>query len=191
MKKNTKEHIIEIGMDLISKKGYGNVGLKEILEKSGVPKGSFYYYFKSKEDFGVHVVEQYSIDSTQLIKSYLLDTSRSPLERLMTFFKDTRDVYTQKDFSEGCLLGNCSLELGDLNRNISNQVIIGMGQWQDLFEQCIREGQEDQSIANQTDAKVLADFIFNSWEGALLRMKVNKTITPINDFVIVINQLLT
>ena len=190
MKKNTKEHIIEIGMDLISKKGYGNVGLKEILDKSGVPKGSFYYYFKSKEDFGVHVVNQYSSDSISLLKGYLQDTSQAPFERLMTFFEEIRSVYIQKDFSEGCLLGNCSLELGDINRNISEKIMLGLGQWQDLFEQCLLEGQKDGSITNQTDSSILAGFMLNSWEGALMRMKVSKTITPLDDFILIIEQLL-
>ena len=67
MKTETIDGILEIGADLILKNGYNNVGLNKILETANIPKGSFYYYFKSKEDFGIQVIKYYSENSAWLI----------------------------------------------------------------------------------------------------------------------------
>ena len=191
MEKSIGNQIVQIGIELIRKKGYNHVGLQEILATAKVPKGSFYYYFKSKEDFGIKVIEQYSKNSLKILLTYVEDTSKPSKERMISFFTDMRGVYKEKGFSEGCLLGNCSLELSDLNENFAGVISKELNQWQLVFEECIAEGQKDKSILNQTNAQVLGGFVLNSWEGALLRMKADKTIKALDDFIEIIHQLLS
>lgn len=183
MKTETIDNILEIGTDLILKNGYNNVGLNKILQTANIPKGSFYYYFKSKEDFGIQVIKFYSENSLTFLKSYLTDTSKSPKERIITFFEDMQNVYADKHFKEGCLLGNCSLELSDMSEAFSNSVANELNKWQDCFELCIKEGQDSNTIKKEESAKDMSDFILTTWEGSLLRMKSSKNTDSISTFI--------
>ena len=183
MKTETIDNILEIGTDLILKNGYNNVGLNKILQTANIPKGSFYYYFKSKEDFGIQVIKFYSENSLTFLKSYLTDTSKSPKERIITFYEDMQNVYADKHFKEGCLLGNCSLELSDMSEAFSNSVANELNKWQDCFELCIKEGQDSNTIKKEESAKDMSDFILTTWEGSLLRMKSSKNTDSISTFI--------
>ena len=134
MDKNTIDNILELGTDLILKNGYHKVGLNKILQTANIPKGSFYYYFKSKEDFGLQVVKYYSTNSLKFLSQYLTDEAKDPKERIITFFQDMQNMYTAKEFKEGCLLGNCSLELSDLSESFSALISAELKKWQTSFE---------------------------------------------------------
>ena len=183
MKTETIESILEIGTDLILKNGYNNIGLNKILETANIPKGSFYYYFKSKEDFGIQVIKFYSENSLTFLKSYLTDTSKDPKERIISFFEDMQNVYITKDFKGGCLLGNCSLELSDMSEAFSSSVANELDKWQDCFEKCIQEGQDNNINKKEESAKEMSDFILTTWEGSLLRMKSSKNTESITTFI--------
>lgn len=179
----TKDRILNVGIDLFSKKGYHNVGLKEILDKAEVPKGSFYYYFDSKEDFGVQVISKHSNIGLIDYKSYLEDISLTPKDRILKLHKNKIEYFEQKECKEGCLMGNSSTELSDVNESFRNIIAQEFNLWQNALERCIIEGQEEGSINKVMDSKMLASFILNSWEGALLRMKCEKTTEPLQSFI--------
>ncbi|MBW1296276.1 TetR/AcrR family transcriptional regulator [Aquimarina litoralis] len=183
MKEDTVHNILEIGTDLIIKNGYHSVGLNKILTEAKIPKGSFYYYFKSKEDFGLKVIESYSEKSIILLKGYLEDDTKDHKQRILTFFKDMKDVYVSKDYTEGCLLGNCSLELSDLSESFSNLISDKLNEWEKFFENCIREGQLEGSIKTNESAEVLSNLLLTMWEGALLRMKSAKNAKSLETFI--------
>lgn len=190
MKEEAIINILKIGTELISKKGFNNVGLQEILTAAAIPKGSFYYYFKSKEDFGIQVIRYYSETSSEFLKSYLSDVNTSPRERILRLFNDLKEIYHSKGYQEGCLLGNCSLELSDAKAIYASTIAGELDKWQEAFETCIKEGQEDGSIQANWEAKKLAAFIINSWEGALLRMKADKSAYHFNLFVEFVEKLI-
>lgn len=175
MKEEAIIHILQIGTNLIIKKGFNNVGLQEILTAAKIPKGSFYYYFKSKEDFGMQVIRYYSETSLEFLETYLTDRNKVPRERILSLFRDMKAAYHSKEYREGCLLGNCSLELSDIKPTYAANIAGELDKWQLAFERCILEGQQEGSIKTQTEARKLAAFLINSWEGALLRMKADKT----------------
>ncbi|WP_420574171.1 TetR family transcriptional regulator C-terminal domain-containing protein [Kordia sp.] len=174
MKKQTVDNILAIGTELVLKKGYNNLGIQEVLTTAKIPKGSFYYYFKSKEDFGVQLIKYYSEYSLKILNHYLKDETKNPRERLLTFFNDMKNVYSANGFKEGCLLGNCSLELSDLSETFSNVIASELDKWQDCFELCIAEGQTSGVIRNDKEAADMANFLLSGWEGAILRMKSSK-----------------
>lgn len=180
MKEATIQHVLETGTQLILKKGFNNVGLKEILATAKIPKGSFYYYFKSKEDFGLKVIEYYSESSLKVLKSFLTDPKHTPKERFLVFFATMRDVYQTKTYNEGCLMGNCSLELSDIKESYAQTLTAEFDKWQVLFHNCIEAGKQDGSVTSTRSTEDLAAFILNSWEGTLLRMKITKSGKPID-----------
>ncbi|NER14865.1 TetR family transcriptional regulator [Leptobacterium flavescens] len=183
MKTQVKENILNIGVRLITQKGYNNVGIQEVLNEAHIPKGSFYHYFKSKEDFGLQVISHYNKSALVHLQSYFEDKSRSPRERMLLFFEDMKAFYTSKEYSEGCLLGNCSIELSDNSDVLRLAIAKELNQWHSVFENCIAEAQEAGEIKSDKKASDIADFILNSWEGALLRMKAIKTVQPLEVFV--------
>ena len=189
-KENTLQRILETGSQLITQKGFNNVGLNEILETVNVPKGSFYYYFKSKEAFGLEVIRYYGDQSFALMQSFLEDKDKPAKQRFMDFFNEIRSMYIAKDYTEGCLLGNCSLELGDIKSSYATAVAVELDRWEVLFADCIREGQEDGSIGTASDAKEFAACMLNNWEGAILRMKSQKSAEALSVFIAFTEQLL-
>ncbi len=179
----TKNRILTTGIDLFIKKGYHNVGLKEILDKAEVPKGSFYYYFDSKEDFGVQVISKYSSIGLLEYKNLLEDKSLSPKHRIIQLYIDKIDYFQLNKCTQGCLMGNSSNELSDVSESFRNTIAQEFNLWQNTLEKCIIEAQEAGEVNKNVESKALASFILNSWEGALLRMKCEKTIDPLHNFV--------
>lgn len=178
-----KEKILTVGIDLFSKKGYNNVGLNEILKNAGVPKGSFYYYFNSKEDFGLQVINKYSLLGIKLFKESLENETLSPKNRIIQFYTKMIEHYLHKDCKEGCLMGNASTELSDLSTNFRMVISKELTLWQNVLEKCIVAAKENGEISSNSEPRMLASFILNSWEGALLRMKCEKTVSPLKDFI--------
>ncbi|GGD10903.1 TetR/AcrR family transcriptional regulator [Hyunsoonleella pacifica] len=190
MKKEAIDNILAIGTDLILKNGYHSVGLNKVLQEANIPKGSFYYYFKSKEDFGLQVIKHYSEKSLIVLKSYLEDDTKNHKQRIVSFFKDMQEVYTAKEFKEGCLLGNCSTELADFSASFSILIASELSIWERCFEKCIEEGQINGHIKKLESPKVLSNLILTTWEGALLRMKSEKHTESIETFILYLEKYL-
>ncbi len=183
MRKDTVNNILAIGADLVLKKGYNNVGIQEVLDAASIPKGSFYYYFKSKEDFGLQLIRYYSKNSSSNLDSYLKNTDLDPKKRILVFFENMRAYFLHNDFKEGCLLANCSLELSDQSEKLRTCIDLGWELWDKSFEACIAEGQEQGVIKKDKTPESLASFVISGWEGAVLRMKSSKSSKPIDVYI--------
>ena len=190
MKEHTGKKILESGTELIFQYGYNGVGIQKILQESEVPKGSFYYYFKSKEDLGLKIIESFSNASMEYMKSFLDDSDYQPKQRILNLFESVKKRYQEESFSKGCLLGNCSVELAAQNSKFAILINNNFGKWKVLFQQAIEEGQKVGSIKRILDSEECADFILNSWEGALVRMKSTKNNQPMDLLVKVVEALL-
>lgn len=190
MKEGTIEHILQIGTDLIISNGFHNIGLKKILDEAGIPKGSFYYYFKSKDDFGQKVISYYSKGAEELTRRHLENKELEPKQRIIHFLESMKVVYEQEDFAKGCLLGNCSLELSAQNISFANLLNKSFNRWQDMFTATIEEGQKSGNIKQSMTAEQYAAFILNSWEGALVRMKSTKNNEPMDLLIDVLKNIL-
>jgi len=183
MKAETINSVLDKGTEIVLNKGFNNVGINEILDTVGIPKGSFYYYFDSKEDFGLQLIDRYMQTSLSMLKEFLEDSSKNPRDRILGFYAHMRTVYKKKNYREGCLLGNCSLELSDLKESYAQKIALALENWEDVFVQCIEEGQASGNIQNVMEPRKLASFILNNWEGALLRMKASKSPKPLDIFI--------
>lgn len=183
MKTEIRDKILDAGVDIIAKKGFNGIGIQEILNEVHIPKGSFYHYFKSKEDFGIQVIKKHSEDSLVYINSFLEDTSLSPLQRIYSLFEDVQKIYLKKDFKEGCLLGNCSTELGGQKTSFSSTLENEFLKMEDEFIKCLEEAQTLGELKTDYSTEDLASFIVNGWEGALLRMKASRNLEPMKKFV--------
>jgi len=115
MKEDTKTRILERGAEIIHLKGFNHTGVQEVLRAAGVPKGSFYNYFKNKEDFGLQVIDYFMEFFSRLARETLGDLSVPPLGRIRNFLCWFIEFFKSKDFAYGCPIGNLAQEMGDLS----------------------------------------------------------------------------
>jgi TetR/AcrR family transcriptional regulator, transcriptional repressor for nem operon len=174
-KPGTRDNLIQAGLKLIHAEGYSASGIQSIVAQADVPKGSFYTYFASKEAFGGEVLDAYAESAFARTRALLGKIDLGPRARLEAYFDDLIGSYKASKFARGCLLGNFSAEAADQSAMIRRHLA-------KLFQTCILEGQQKGEIADQFSAAALADFILNSWEGALLRMRVEKSDAPLLEF---------
>lgn len=184
-KDTTKIALLKTGARFLKEKGYNHTGIQEVLQATGVPKGSFYYYFKSKEDFGLEIIENDACEHNRVLDKYLKDETLSPLTRLRRYFEAKYEEFGSLQCREGCLLGNLGQELADQNERFRLRLEEMFAQWRDRYVDCLQQAQAVGEIAPDLDVRVLADFCLNSWEGALQQMKVTKSPAPLQTFMIV------
>jgi len=181
--RTTKDAIIETGARLMLEKGYNNTGLQEVLKEARVPKGSFYHYFASKEDFGLAIVDRYARESEDFLAFHLDNRDLPPLDRLRAFFEAAARRHDEQACWGGCLLGNFGQELSDQNQDFRERVASALDDWRVRFAACLEEAVERGELRGDVDPDDLADFVLNSWEGAILRMKVSKSVRPLERFI--------
>lgn len=181
-KQDTKQTILQTGVSLIYRQGYNNTGLNEILDAAGIPKGSFYYYFSSKEDFGLQALDYFAARGEAQLNQYLTDESLDPLSRMRAYFEAFAGYLESVGCSLGCLAGNLGQELADQNETFRLKIDEVMGLWSDDIAACLAAAQQAGQINPDLDVNELAAFCYNSWQGAMLRMKVTKSLTPLRQF---------
>lgn len=179
---NTRDNLIRAGVRLLHESGFAATGIQDIVNVAQVPKGSFYNHFASKEAFGREVVDFYFTSGLPALKNALADPAVPPLHRLRYYFEQRSLAFKEAGFVRGCLMGNMSLEVADHSDSIRETLVENFRVWSQLFETCIGEAQLLGDVRNTLPAPLLAQFILNSWEGALLRMRVEKNDQPLRDF---------
>ena len=170
-----KEDIVEAGYNLMYLNGYSNTGIKEITNAVDIPKGSFYNHFSSKEEFGIAVIDHYRATFMQGVRQLLVDKSISAYQRLV----DLLDLSIEKAEVEysckmGCLVGNFSQELGDINDRFASTLTDAFGDMKSYYVACIQEAKDDNTIKSNYTSIELADFLINTWQGGLIRMKTDR-----------------
>ncbi len=179
---DTRKRIITTGARQVHSRGFNATGLQNILSEASVPKGSFYFYFKSKDDFGAELIDYFSEFISGIFDRHLGNTALSPLKRLDALFDFYISFFSGNLCTMGCPIGNLSLELSDANElfrhHLNSAINRLIGQLADCLEEAISRGE----ISSDIDPHDTACFIFQGFEGALLHMKVVKTVSPLESF---------
>jgi TetR/AcrR family transcriptional regulator, transcriptional repressor for nem operon len=167
--------LVEHGTQLMLRSGYAGTGLVELLQAAGVPKGSFYNHFDSKEAFCVEVVGRYYAEHDELLASLLTQTDRSPLERLHSYFEEM--LQRASDTSpevRGCLLGLLALEMSGSSEPLRESVSDAFRRWQDRLAELLRQAQDAGELAPEQEPQRLAAMLLEGWEGALMRARATR-----------------
>jgi TetR/AcrR family transcriptional regulator, transcriptional repressor for nem operon len=162
--------------------GYASTGVKEILDDADVPKGSFYHYFPSKEAFAKEVLKLYVRGENERFEKILRDGKAAPLRRLRRYFDELIAVYGQTGSVSGCMLGNLSLEMADHSDSIQSLLRLSFSNWQTAIAGILQEAMERGDLAKSNKPEELAAFLLNSYEGALLRSKADRSNRPLENF---------
>ena len=177
----TRARILEVGAQAISEKSFNSCGLAEILKRAKVPKGSFYHYFDSKEDFGVALIEQACQEHVELLQPIVGDRRRSPLKRLRAVFELSREECLENGAARECLIPKLALETAQLSEPVHAAVKCAYDQWAALLARVIREGQAVGEISRDHDPERLANVLVMLWEGATIRMQIDRSLQPVDD----------
>jgi TetR/AcrR family transcriptional repressor of nem operon len=171
-----------VGLELMRRHGYSATGLQEILHSAGVPKGSFYHHFSSKEEFTAAVIERYVALEAEHCREFLGNTRQAPLKRLRRYFEDLIRMAGQSAAIQGCLVGSLSLEVAASSPLLQGHLSSSFALWQDAVATVLREAVEKGNLPKSIGPEPLAGFLLNSWEGALLRSQADKSDAPLKDF---------
>jgi len=180
--KELREKLLDQGVALLMEQGYHGTGLQELVRSVGVPKGSFYNYFPSKEAFSAEVVKHYIEPFIRQLDSHLQRPDVNAETALKAYFNELIEETERRDFKGGCLLGNLIGEIGDTSDLCQLSLREAVRRYRDKLEEGLARAQQEGSFRKDLDAKDMADFLVNVWQGALLRMKIERSVRPLAQF---------
>jgi TetR/AcrR family transcriptional repressor of nem operon len=180
--KSTRDHLIDVGLELMHRRGFNATGLTEILQTADVPKGSFYHFFPSKEDFAAAALERYAAQRAEHSAAALSDARTRPLRRLKRYFLDLVKISGQNGTTPGCLLGRFSLEIAAESPQVRKRISASFARWQHAIAAVLEQAVAQKELSPDADAEALAGFVLNCWEGALLRSQADKSDAPLEAF---------
>ena len=172
---DTRQQILDTAKDIILAKGFSAAGLNEILSAAGVPKGSFYHYFTSKEQFGDALLENYFDDYLQMLEHLLKDDGSSNSSRLLKFFQTWLDTQSSDATTDKCLIVKLSAEVTDLSEAMRITLKNGTDSVIARLTNCVQEGIRKGEFPANLDANTVTAEIYYMWVGATLLTKVGRT----------------
>lgn len=165
--------IVDAGLRVFLRGGFNASSVQDITEEAGVPKGSFYNHFESKEALGSEIVDLYAEGGPR--RDDLKNQALPPLERLRRHFTGLSQMVAESEFTTGCLLGNFSAELSDSSPAIRERLAAMFVRWTRETEDAIAQAQALGQVPTHTSAADLAAFLLDAYEGAILRARVEKS----------------
>ena len=179
---SNKQALLDAGLRVMFKRGLNGAAVRDVVATAGVPQGSFTNHFPSKEQFAREVLDQYFAHVQRLLQASLEDHSLGPRARMERHLDVIVDRLRADGFERGCLIGDLSLEATQTSDLLRDRLQDVFRQWIQPFAECIAEGQARGEFSDRFDAGEIAEYFLASWEGAILRMKVERSIAPLNRF---------
>lgn len=176
---STRQHILDVGYQLIVEKGFSNVGLAQLLSHAGVPKGSFYHYFKSKEQFGEALISEYFSQYKERLDTLFSDPDKSGFDKLMGYWMNWLEVNDGRCGSQRCLVVKLSAEVSDLSESMRLSLLNGANNITAMVANCVQQGIDDGSI-KVADATTTASQLYQLWIGASLISKLSQSTDPLH-----------
>ncbi len=185
------ELILAKGAAVMTRRGYHGTGVQEIVQAAGVPKGSFYHYFASKEDFALQALSYIYQPRLARYREALNNPALSPRERILAYYGELLEHFRQQQRLEyHCFIGSLSFEMSELLPAIGEQVEAILQQSAQILQGCLEQAKAANELPADEDCANLASFIANAWQGVLTRLKVGSQTQPVEDFVLRLEHLL-
>jgi TetR/AcrR family transcriptional regulator, transcriptional repressor for nem operon len=188
-KPSLREDILNAGLKVMFHSGYQGATVRNICAAAGAPHGSFTNHFRSKEAFAQEVLDRYFDNLQGYVKEALGDNDLTPRQRLRRYLDIISGVLEADKWSRGCLIGDFSLEASQSGL-LRGRLEAIFKEWRTPFAECIAEAQTAGEIDSTFDPMDLAEFLLASWEGAILRMKIERGPAALDRFKNIIFQTL-
>ncbi|WP_298903765.1 TetR/AcrR family transcriptional regulator [uncultured Psychroserpens sp.] len=175
--------LLDKGMELLWSKGYNATSVNDIVKVAGIPKGSFYFYFESKEDFAVKAIEKYFDDHFTPAKEILQNNTISPKQRLLDFHEFRYNILKNElDCKMGCMACNVGNEMSEHSELIRTSILRKEQEVLSIITAVIQEAQDYGEISNTMNAEDIAAFIEDAGKGSMTTMKAMNSSYPIDNF---------
>ncbi len=171
---SARDKLLDAAVKMLHAHGFNGCGVQDITDAAGVPKGSFYNHFDSKEALGAAALDRYWQDRACAALRGLSDQDVPALDRLRRYFDTMAAGLAGRGYAAGCLIGNLSAELSDQSRLVCDRLSSVFAGWSRAVETCLRDGQCAGQVRADLDAAALAAFLVNAWQGTVLRARVDK-----------------
>lgn len=181
-RESLRNDIVAAGLRVMFRQGFTGSGVRDIVAEASAPQGSFTNHFRSKEAFAEEVLDLYFEHVRGLVAQALGDKRLTPRNRLRRYLDIITERLAADEFTRGCLIGDFSLETAQISEPLRRRLQAIYGEWIEPFAACIAEGQQRGEIATTFPPEELADFLISSWEGAIMRMKVERSVEPLERF---------
>jgi len=179
---DTREHLVKTATELFLGKGYGSVGTSRICQSAGVNKGTFYHFFPSKSDLLIAAIGEYATSFNDAFEE-IVQSDRPASKKLIALFnvpaKANLKWYKMNGFAQGCLIGNMTLELSAVDKDVQQASQAELRKWAKTIEPVIAEFADAERLASLDPAKG-AWCVITMIQGGLLMAKANNDPDQIN-----------
>ncbi|WP_341269677.1 TetR/AcrR family transcriptional regulator [Morganella morganii] len=188
---DTREHLLATGERLCLQRGFTGMGLSELLKTARVPKGSFYHYFRSKELFGVVMLERYYEDYLERLTGHFEYGAGNYRDRFLAYYGDILKNACQHSHIQGCLTVKLSAEVCDLSEDMNAAMDKGVSKVIALLAQSLENGKKEKSLTFERDAQHTAQVLYSLWLGANLQAKISRSTAPLESALAHVETLIT
>jgi len=177
----TPKRILDAARELMLDKSFHSVGLKQILDAVKVPKGSFYYYFASKEQFGVELLKHYLADASTLKRSLLISKKQEadPLKRLFAYLNGSINFIQSNPGKFPCLALKLASEVSDLSEGMREELARGFQDWIGIYQEVLEEAVSEKMLPATLDTASEAQLIQDLLTGAIKRAVIDRCADPV------------
>lgn len=180
---DTREHLLATGEQLCMHRGFTGMGLSELLKTAEVPKGSFYHYFRSKEAFGVAMLERHYVGYHHRLAHHFAHGNGNYRDRLIAYFQETLNQFSQKGIISGCLTVKLSAEVCDLSEDMRSAMDRGASRVIALLAEALENGRRSRCLAFEGDTLTQGQVLYALWLGANLQAKISRSALPLESAV--------
>ncbi|MNM92646.1 Transcriptional regulator AcuR [compost metagenome] len=186
-----RDLILANGSRVMTLRGYHGTGVQEIVQAAGVPKGSFYHYFASKEDFALQALEYLYLPRLERYAQALANPALGPCQRIIGYYRDLLAHFASREKPEyHCFIGSLGFEMAELSPAIGEQVESILQGSATILLRCLEQAQALGELSAAEDCANLAEFIGNAWQGVLARLKSGASLKPMEAFITRLERLL-
>ena len=174
----TRDRLIEVAMMLFHQNGYAATGIARILKEADARSGSLYYYFPTKEDLLLAVLEKYQDMLWPLVIQPVFDRVSDPIERIFGVLDGYRRMLIETKCTLGCPIGNIALELSDSHPQVRRLCEANFNGWRDAIQSCLDEASD--RFPADLDRRQLASFVLTVMEGSVMQARAYKSLEPLD-----------
>ncbi|WON78928.1 TetR/AcrR family transcriptional regulator [Serratia sp. UGAL515B_01] len=176
---DTREHLLATGEALSLRLGFTGMGLSELLTTAGVPKGSFYHYFRSKEAFGEAMLQRYFERYNAEMQALFSDETTNARQQLLSYYSQAINSHCLSECHNACLAVKLSAEVSDLSEPMRHALETGTSRIISHLQNAIQRGMDEGSLVTNMPPTVTAETLYALWLGASLRAKIRHSVAPL------------
>jgi TetR/AcrR family transcriptional regulator, transcriptional repressor for nem operon len=180
-KPSTRDRIIQAAIELFYAHGYAGTGMAELLKKANANSGSFYFFFTSKEDLLLAVLDWYQQNLHPALLDPVFKQSKDPIKRVFLLLEKYRQNVLATEFAFGCPIGRLALEIEPDRRAVHDKIAANFTGWSRAVEELLKQARNQHDLPPDCDLRQLSRFVLTAMEGGVMQARSYQCIEPFDD----------